>query len=369
MPAFLLTLELRNNHSTTGFRLLRMSGPTTGSTIGSDIAKGIDEKTSADLPNAIKTAGSKARVYKNLIVIGSMLLLSYSSTNPTVTLVTSIAGKTLGNVTFCLNNLFTCLFSFVSITVLSNGVSKKKAMIIGNVSLIGFAVCNWYVSYYTLIPGTMLFGFGCSVVTISSLMYTSKIAVNYAKRWNLVDKSVASFFTGMVMALTSVGFLLGSASTASVLTLLGPKEDYHNDTDSIDQNFTSSDEGCYTNDNKLELNFITVNILRGLIVFYSILALAVLVFLDDIDGGLSPTAGTCGPQLLSNLIKNQWQDLVTMAKVVSKKESVSSCLLCFVAGASVSFMFARFTKVNFFLVCYCHKVELTLVAVVNKQHL
>ena len=322
-----------------------------GPTIAGDIGKGIDEKTSApDLPNAIKTAGSKARVYKNLIVISLMLLLSYSSTNPTVTLVTSIAGKNLGNITFCLNSFFTCLFTFVSISVLRNGVSKKKVMIIGNTSLIGFAVCNWYVSYYTLIPGTVFFGFGVSVVMISALMYTSKIAVDHAKRWNLVDKNVASFFTGIVMASTGAGFLLGSVSTSSVLMLLEPKEDYHNNTDSIDQNFTSSDEECHTNDDKLEFNFVTVNVLRGLIVFYSILALAVLVFLDDIDGGLSQaTGGTCGPQLLTNFVKHQWQDLVTMAKVVNKKETASSCLLCFVVGASVSFMFARFTKVNFFL--------------------
>ena len=321
-----------------------MDGPTSGSTIASSIAKDV-EKASADL----KTADSKARVYKNLIVVGLMMLLSYSSTNPTLTLVTSIAGKTLGNITFCLNYFFTCLFIFASISVLNNGVSKKKVMITGNVCLIGFAVCNWYVSYYTLIPGTVLFGCGASITTISSLMYTSKIAVDHAKRWNLVDKSVASFFTGIVIALASGGYLLGSASTASVLTLLEPKEDYHNDTDSMDQNFTNSDGECYTNDDKLEFNFVTVNVLRGLIVFYSILALAVLVFLDEIDEAPSQTAGTCRLQLLTNFVKNQWQDLVTMAKVVNKKETVSSCLLCFVVGASVSFMFTRFTKVNLFL--------------------
>ena len=315
-------------------------------------ANDIDKKTdsASDLPDSMKIQGSKARVYKNLIVIGLMLLLSFSSTNPTVTLVTSIAGKTLGNITFCLNNVFTCLFNFVSISVLSNGASKRKVMIIGNACLIGFAVCNWYISYYTLIPGTLLFGFGMSIVWISSLMYTSKIAVDHAKRCNLIDKSVASFFTGIVIALASAGYLFGNASTAVLLTLLKPNEDYHNDTDSTDYNFTAKfDEDCQTNDDKLEFNFTTVNVLRGMIVFYSILALAVLVFLDEIDEGLPQAAATYGPQLLTNFVKNQWQDLVTMTKLVIKKESISSCLLCFAVGAGVSFMFARFTKVNFFV--------------------
>ena len=344
-----------------------MGGPILGTIAPEKLGAAVAQKSSApdlpnspnaaDLPDAIKTErGSKARVYKNLIVIGLMLLLSFSSTNPTITLVTSIAGKTLGSITFCLNCVFTCLFNFVSISVLSNGASKRKMMIIGNACLIGFAVCNWHISYYTLIPGTVLFGFGVSVVCISSLMYTSKIAVDHAKRCNLIDKSVASFFTGIVIASASAGYLLGSASTAGVLTLLKPHEDYYNDTDITDDNFTYLDEECHTNDDKLEFNFITVNVLRGMIVFYSILALAVLVFLDDIDRGPPQAAGTCGPQLLTNFVKNQWQDLVTMAKLFIKKEGISSCLLCFAVGAGVSFMFTRFTKVNFF-VCNCHKVE------------
>ena len=341
-----------------------------GSTFGTRRESDIDKKTASasDLPDSIKTQDSKAKVYKNLIVIGLMLLLSFSSTNPTITLVTSMTGKTLGNITFCLNNVFTCLFNFVSISVLSNGASKRKVMIIGNACLIGFAVCNWYISYYTLIPGAVLFGFGISVVWISSLMYTSKIAADHAKRCNLIDKSVASYFTGIVIALASAGYLLGNASTAVLLTLLKPNEDYHNDTDSTDNNFTAKfDEDCQTNDDKLEFNFTTVNVLRGMIVFYSILALAVLVFLDEIDEideGPPQAVATCGPQLLTNFVKNQWQDLVTMAKLVIKKESISSCLLCFAVGAGVSFMFARFTKVNFF-VCNCHKIELTPTHVVD----
>ena len=84
-----------------------------GSTFGTRRESDIDKKTASasDLPDSMKTQDSKAKVYKNLIVIGLMLLLSFSSTTPTVTLVTSIAGKTLGNITFCLNNVFTCLFN------------------------------------------------------------------------------------------------------------------------------------------------------------------------------------------------------------------------------------------------------------------
>lgn len=309
-----------------------------------------DQKTQAGAADTVKEipAAEKARVYKNLIIVGLMLLLSYSSTSPTVTLVTSIAGKTLGNVTFFLNYVFSCLSTLASISVLSNGASKKKILIVGNACLIGFAACNWYVSYFTLIPGTVLFGFGVSVVWIASLMYTSKIAVDYAKRYDLTEKSVASFFTGIVVALASVGYLLGNATTAGVLTLLTSNENnYYNDTDSTDfLNSTNFDKECRTNDAKLEFNFVTVNILRGIIVFYSVLALAIIVlFLDDIDGQISQTT-ICRAQLLPNFIKNQWQNIVFMAKIFIKKETMLLCLLCFALGAGISFVFTGFTKVN-----------------------
>ena len=305
----------------------------------------VDQKTSQSFVPAAKT--TTARVYKNLIAVGVMLLLSYASTAPTVILVTSVAGETLGNITFCLNYVLSCLFNFVSIPLLGNGASKKKVMIIGNVCLVGFSACNWYVSYYTLIPGAVLFGSGVALVWVASLMYTSKIAIDHGERCNLPVKGTIRFFTGIVMALTNTGYIVGSATAAGVLTL---KHDmsYHNITDSIDDNFTTLDKECLTNDDELEIGFVTTNVLRGIIFFYSLLALAVIVFfLDDIDGH-SPHVSTHVANVLSGFFKTQWQDLVAIMKVFIKKEMTLSCLRCFALGASVSFMFARFTKVNFY---------------------
>ena len=305
----------------------------------------VDKKASHSVPPAKET--STARVYKNLIVVGVMLLLSYSYTAPTVALVTSVAGETLGNITFCLNYVLSCLFNFVSISLLGSGASKNKVMIIGNACLVGFAACNWYVSYYTLIPGTILFGCGVALVWIASLMYTSKIAIDHAKRCGLSVKGITCFFTGIVVALASTGYLVGSATAAGVLTLLKHDMSYYNGTDFSDSNFTSLDEKCQTNDDKLEFDFVTVNVLRGIIFFYSLLALAVIVFfLDDID------EQTQVAEVLSGFLKNQWQDIVVITKLFIKKEMMLSCLRCFALGASVSFMFSRFTKVNFFI-CMC----------------
>ena len=306
----------------------------------------VDQKAPQSFVPAAKT--TTPRVYKNLIAVGVMLLLSYASTAPTVTLVTSVAGETLGNITFCLNYVLSCLFNFVSIPLLGIGTSKKKVMIIGNACIVGFTACNWYVSYYTLIPGAVLFGSGVALVWIASLMYTSKISVDHAERCNLSVKGMISFFTGIVMALANTGYLVGSATAAGVLTLLKHDMSYYNGTDLIDDNFTTLDKECQTNDDELEIGFVTTNVLRGIIFFYSLLALAVIVFfLDDIDGQ-HPHVSTHVAEVLSGFFKTQWQDIVAITKVFIKKEMTSSCLQGFALGASVSFMFARFTKVSFY---------------------
>ena len=314
----------------------------------------LDQKNSVDISAAVKKSRSRARVYKNLIVVGFMLLLSYSATSPTNTLVTSISGKTLGNITFCLSYVFSCLFNFVSTSVLStNGATKRKVMIIGNVSVVVYAACNWYVSYYSLIPGTVFYGFGVALIWISSLTYTSKLAIDYAKAYNLDDQSMASIFTGILLAFGNAGHLVGSATTAGVLTLLKSNEySYSNDTHSnysTDSKFSRIDEECHTNDDELEFNFVTILVLRGLIMFYALLGLTITVlFLDDIDG--QTTSATFHlPEILLSFVKSQCRDIVFMTKLFFKKEMALSCLRCFALGASLSFMFTRFTKVNFFV--------------------
>ena len=307
----------------------------------------LDQKSSSATG---KKSRSRARVYKNLIVVGFMFLLSYSATSPTNTLVTSISGKTLGNITFCLNNIFSCLFNFVSTSVLStNGATKRKVEIIGNVSVVVYVACNWYVSYYSLIPGTVFYGFGVALIWISSLTYTSKLAIDYAKAYNLDDQSMASIFTGILLAFGNAGHLVGSATTAGVLTLLKSNE-YSNDTHTshyTDSNFSSINEECHTNDEELEFNFVAIHVLRGLIMFYAVLALAIIVlFLDDIDGETA-SATFHLPEVLLGFVKSQCQDIVFMTKLFVKKEMVLSCFRCFALGASISFMFTRFTKVNF----------------------
>ena len=289
---------------------------------------------------------SRKMVYKNLLVLGFVQLLSYAAINPTNALVTTTAGKTLGNITYGLNYIFSCLFSFLTISMLNKQTSKRNVILFGIACIVGFTACNWYVSYYTLIPGTVLFGVGVSSSWIISLTYIKKLSVNYSKSYSFSEQHITSLFAGIVIGLSVAGYVLGSATTSGVLTLLNSE----NDTVSANEvlnNLTNGDSSkeCHTNDDKLELNFITMNVLRGLFLFYSLLGLIIMLFLDDLEKKSSGLQVTFKLTIL-NYVKNIWLNINVVRKLFAKKEMIISLPLFISIGASTTFVFTVYTKVS-----------------------
>ena len=308
---------------------------------------GINDMDEKETHSDVKVKKSKKTVYKNLLVVGSMQLLISAAISPTAALVTSTAGKTLGNITFSLNNIFSCLFSFFTISVLDKETNKKMVIVFGSACLIGFTACNWYVSYYTLIPGTLLFGIGLSTSWIASIMYIKKLSVDYAMNYNFNEQRITSLFTGIIMGFSLAGYTVGNATTSGVLMLL--KQDSGNDTVIANKLTNHSDTGeteCYTDEDKLEFNFVTMNALRGLIVLYSLLAfIIVLSFLDSLEKkGLQ---NAFQPSLLMfKFIKSIWLNAVSITKLLHKMELIMSCPLFIASGASLSFVYTIYTKVS-----------------------
>ena len=309
----------------------------------------------------LKVANSKKVVYKNLLIVGAIQLLSNAAIAPTVALVTTTAGKTLGNITFGLNNVFGCLSGFFIVCMLDKEISRKTVILLGNACIVGFTACNWYVSYYTLIPGTLLFGFGESASFIGSLMYIKKLTVDYAKNYNLNEQHITSLFIGVVVGLSVAGYTLGNATSSGVLMLLKSK-DNENDSISVDEglNLTNHDSvsECHTNDDKLEFNFITMNILRGLIVFYSLMGFIIAFFLDNLKKNNHQKTSFQPRLFVFNIFEMVWLNGVSVAKLVIKKEMIMSFPLFIASGASLSFVLTIYTKVSWYILAsYCNFVN------------
>ena len=270
-------------------------------------------------------------------------MLINSAIVPVNVLVSSRAGKTLGNITFALNQIFSCLFSFISVILMTNSTSKKRILLIGNVCLVGFAACNWYISYYTLIPGSVLFGVGLATTWIVSLMYVNKIARYYARSSRLNEPGTISYFTGILFAFSLGGFIVGNGTSAGVLTLLKSDNDNYNNTAVFDEGERNSTV-CISDDSVLVGNSLAANVLGGTIVSYSLLALLViLLFLDNLESRQDCKIN-CGVFMF--VMRQIRSDTVAIWRLATKNRTLASLPIFLTSGISLGFMFSSYTKVS-----------------------
>ena len=315
----------------------------------------VEEKTSV---NSSGRAMSRLQVYKNLLVIGLMNMLQYSVINPTNALVTSAAGKTLGNVAYSLNYLSACIFTILSIPVLNSQVKEKEVLWINNIALVVFAICNWYISYFTLITASFFHGLSVAVAYMVSLVYINKLAVYYAEEYKLSAKSVISLFSGIMVGFTLVGYIIGNGTASLILTLL--KSEGNDDTNTnftttnngslsvafATKNYSSSDEECHTNDDAIEFTVLIASILRGVIVVYSLLALLTTAFLDDFDKYHRIKLVLTQREKMSDIIRLLWPSLKHIVKIGTKRKMYSTYPLFMAVGISNGFIFSSYTKVS-----------------------
>ena len=309
-----------------------------------------EEKTSSSSDGTIDgKAMSRVQVYKNLLVIGFMNMFQYSVVNPTNALVTSAAGKTLGNVAYSLNYLFSCVFTVLSILVLNSRVKEKEILYVNNIALVIFAICNWHISYYTLISASVFHGISVAMAYVVSLVYINKLAVHYAEEYKLNAKSVISFFSGIMVGFTLVGYLTGNGTAAIVLTFLKSGDDSDNDSNlTISDNVTNtnSDGDCQTNDDAVEFTVLTGSVLRGAIIAYSVLALLTTMFLDDFDKYHRIKLVLTLREKISEVIIILWPSIKYIAKVGINKKLCATYPLFLAIGISNGFIFSSYTKAS-----------------------
>ena len=292
---------------------------------------------------------SKFTVYKNLVAVGFINLFQYSATNPTNALVTSVAGKTLGNVVYSLNYIFTCLFTLLSIPILNSQMKEKQMLLISTMSLVIYTACNWYISYYTLIPGSFFHGFSVSLTYVTSLVYANRLAARYVREQKLDKTSIISYFNGIVTAFSTAGFITGNGTTAIVLTMLNTDDNdgYINVTNFslTTGNFTPSDDKCHTNDDELEFSIAAENVLRGIIFIYSICGFLAVIVVDNLDQNDRVTYVIYWEQCLVQVAKQVWPSLKSFARLATTQHILLTFPLFITTGAAHGFIISSYTKV------------------------
>ena len=324
-----------------------------------------DEEKAISQSSNCNKAMTKLQVYKNLLFIGLLNLFQYSATISTNALITSTAGNTLGNIVYCLNYFFSAIFSLLSIAVLSSRIKEKEILWISNIALVIFAVANLHISYYTLITASFFHGFAVAMAFVTSLVYVKKLATHYAETYKLDNDGTISLFGGILFAFSLGGYLVGNGTTAGILTVL--KSDNNGDTNSTgydnlhatytnsvdargvlsnDTNYTNSNKDCQTIDGAIEFTVLTESVIRGVVIFYSILALLTTAFIDDFDKYHRIKLVITFREKVTEVIGLLRPSIKSAAKVAIKKKMCLTFPMFITIAVSNGFIFATYTKVS-----------------------
>jgi len=154
--------------------------------------------------------------YKNFIVFGTAVVLSYTAAYASLNLLTTIAGQALGFISLTVFAFVAFVVTFITLPLLRS-FGAHRMLVVTHVAFFLFVVCQFYVSFVTLIPAAVFVGIGSTFFWICGATYLNKIAVDYGNEYGIGHEKMMSLANGIAMGCYTGGALLGSALSSSIL--------------------------------------------------------------------------------------------------------------------------------------------------------
>lgn len=214
--------------------------------------------------------------YKNFIVYGLGIITGFGAVYSSANLLTTFAGKSLGFASLSIAAIV-AFFTVFIIPAGTRSIGTQRSLVLSYLFLLIFVAGQFYVSPYTIIPAAVCHGIGNSLFWACSATYLSKLAVDYAKRYNTNLEKMISFANGHLMGCYSAAILLGNALSSSIL--LPAKLD--------EQSVRTGNESCNLEQSTKHIDpyNIYLMVLRGVLLLGSCVAFfTVLCFVDKIKG-------------------------------------------------------------------------------------
>jgi MFS family permease len=217
----------------------------------------------------------RLKAYKNLFAVCISFILCFGSFKALLSLQSSVnAAEGLGLANSAVSYIFviiSCVFSPSYVKL----VGTKYSLITGYVFFLLQVLFNYYPSWYTLIPGSVINGIGQPSIWISIYAHVVSIAIKYYIPLKETKAHAIVLFTGMVTASVKLSQVPGSAVSSIVLINLGSGS---NSTENI------TDSRCLVNETvSLNKEDDIYFVLISCLVFMDIIGLLVaVVFLDHL---------------------------------------------------------------------------------------
>ena len=170
----------------------------------------------ADLQSNVTPKSKYCYYYKNFIVFSAAVVLSYTAVYASLNLLTTIAGQALGFTSLTVFALVTFMVTFFTLPLLRS-FGTHRMLIVTFIAFCLFVLCQFYVSYATLIPAAVFVGLASTLFWIGGVTYLNKVAVEYGDEYGIGHEKMMSFANGIAMGCYTGGALLGSALSSSIL--------------------------------------------------------------------------------------------------------------------------------------------------------
>lgn len=299
------------------------------------LAGDMDEKEKTECNGSVPTIphASLFYYYKNLFSLGATMHLIFSSFASIQNLQTSISGQTLGLVSLTVVYVFFVLSTVIS-SLLVKSIGTKYTILLGCVCHSIYVACNFYPSYFTLLPGSVFLGLGSGPLWTATTAYIADLATNHAIHRNTPVSNMISYFNGIFFVLFFTSFISGNAISSVIYFAFKTDRD-------VDSNVT---DVCVDRDSDT-INEAEVEeyVLIGIYQFQDIVGCCVVIFLLDKLPEATLLGEICSHKMIA-LIKSRVKKYASC--LFSLKSFLASGIV-FANAAEMAYVFGIFTLVSY----------------------
>ena len=226
------------------------------------------------------------------------------------------------------------------VPVFYSTLGSKYSLIIGYALFFLFGVCNYYPSWYTLMPGSAAMGIALVLMFVNSQTYTSEVASLYADSLGETQEDAIALFLGVFGASIKVATILGGLISSSVL-FNANFDQYTNDT--MNTTNLSGEENAVCDNT--EADYVEQNYLYYILIsIFLLLAIIGITFAVTLMDNIAQDISF---QSLRTFVKVQFKPLIVSLLRMSINWRMLLLFPLFVVnGASIGFISGTFQKVS-----------------------
>ena len=292
----------------------------------------MEEKDSISLPRPSIPHTSSFYYYKNLFSLGVAIHLIFSSFTSIQNLQTSISGETVGLISLTVLYIFFVLSTIIS-SLLVKSIGTKYTFLLACICHSVYVACNFYSSYFTLLPGSVLLGLASGPLWTAATVYIADLATNYALHQNVPISNMVSYFNGIFYIFFFASFIGGNAISSIVYFAFNKDRDV---------NFNVTDVCVDNNPDTIDKPETEEYVLIGIYQLQDFVGCCVVIFLVD---RLPETI------LLGEICSHK---MIALIKARVKKFTSCFCSLkgflpsgiVFANAAEMAYLFGSFTLVG-----------------------